>query len=89
MDCFWWSETTFEDSIYDSRMSLEVEFVSFRVGIARLIPVRSRASYRCAFETDAAFSVNQRNLFDENYGLASTQALKNKDIPEGLFVAAS
>jgi glutamate dehydrogenase len=22
-------------------------------------------------------------LFDENYGLASTQALKNKDIPEG------
>lgn len=27
--------------------------------------------------------MNQRNLFDENYGLASTQALKNKDIPEG------
>ena len=22
-------------------------------------------------------------LFDENYGLASTQSLKNKDIPEG------
>lgn len=22
-------------------------------------------------------------MFDENYGLASTQALKNKDIPEG------
>lgn len=30
-----------------------------------------------------AYSMNQRNLFDENYGLASTQALKNKDIPEG------
>ncbi|KAI5476655.1 hypothetical protein MNV49_007433 [Pseudohyphozyma bogoriensis] len=30
-----------------------------------------------------AYSVSQRNLFDENYGLASTQALKNKDIPEG------
>ncbi|KAH8924623.1 NAD-dependent glutamate dehydrogenase [Atractiella rhizophila] len=29
------------------------------------------------------YSINQRNLFDENYSLASTQALKNKDIPEG------
>ncbi|KZS93793.1 NAD(P)-binding protein [Sistotremastrum niveocremeum HHB9708] len=26
---------------------------------------------------------NQRMLFDENYALASTQSLKNKDIPEG------
>jgi len=30
-----------------------------------------------------AYSINQRMLFDENYGLASTQSLKNKDIPEG------
>ena len=29
------------------------------------------------------YSINQRMLFDENYGLASTQNLKNKDIPEG------
>jgi hypothetical protein len=29
------------------------------------------------------YSINARKLFDENYGLASTQALKNKDIPEG------
>ena len=29
------------------------------------------------------YSINQRQLFDENYGLASTQNLKNKDIPEG------
>ncbi|RDB18899.1 NAD-specific glutamate dehydrogenase [Hypsizygus marmoreus] len=29
------------------------------------------------------FSINQRMLFDENYALASTQNLKNKDIPEG------
>ncbi|KAG8214676.1 NADH-dependent glutamate dehydrogenase [Butyriboletus roseoflavus] len=29
------------------------------------------------------YSINQRMLFDENYGLASTQSLKNKDIPEG------
>ncbi|KXS12524.1 NAD-dependent glutamate dehydrogenase [Gonapodya prolifera JEL478] len=30
-----------------------------------------------------AFSINLRNLFDENYNLASTQQRKNKDIPEG------
>ena len=30
-----------------------------------------------------SYSINQRQLFDENYGLASTQSLKNKDIPEG------
>lgn len=30
-----------------------------------------------------AFSINARSLFDENYGLASTQQRKNKDIPEG------
>jgi glutamate dehydrogenase len=29
------------------------------------------------------YNNNARRLFDENYGLASTQALKNKDIPEG------
>ena len=29
------------------------------------------------------YSINQRMLFDENYGLAATQNLKNKDIPEG------
>ncbi|KIJ94178.1 hypothetical protein K443DRAFT_134832 [Laccaria amethystina LaAM-08-1] len=29
------------------------------------------------------YSVNQRMLVDENYGLAATQSLKNKDIPEG------
>jgi glutamate dehydrogenase len=29
------------------------------------------------------YSINQRLLFDENYALASTQSLKNKDIPEG------
>ncbi|KAE9387383.1 NAD-specific glutamate dehydrogenase [Gymnopus androsaceus JB14] len=29
------------------------------------------------------YSINQRMLFDENYNLASTRSLKNKDIPEG------
>ncbi|RUP42940.1 Glutamate/Leucine/Phenylalanine/Valine dehydrogenase-domain-containing protein [Jimgerdemannia flammicorona] len=30
-----------------------------------------------------AYSINLRTMFDENYGLASTQQRKNKDIPEG------
>ena len=30
-----------------------------------------------------AYSIAQRQLFDENYALAATQSLKNKDIPEG------
>lgn len=30
-----------------------------------------------------AYAINARNVFDENYGLASTQQRKNKDIPEG------
>lgn len=30
-----------------------------------------------------AYDINVRNLFDENYNLASTQQRKNKDIPEG------
>lgn len=30
-----------------------------------------------------AYAINARNLFDENYALASTQQRKNKDIPEG------
>lgn len=30
-----------------------------------------------------AYAINARSIFDENYGLASTQQRKNKDIPEG------
>lgn len=33
--------------------------------------------------SEDAYAVNVRNLIDENYGLASTQQRKNKDIPEG------
>lgn len=29
------------------------------------------------------YNTNVRTLFDENYALAATQNLKNKDIPEG------
>ncbi|OJT02203.1 NAD-specific glutamate dehydrogenase [Trametes pubescens] len=42
-------------------------------GGIRIVMSRNRENY----------SINQRMLFDENYGLASTQTLKNKDIPEG------
>lgn len=42
-------------------------------GGIRIVKSRNRESY----------SINARRLFDENYGLASTQQRKNKDIPEG------
>ena len=42
-------------------------------GGIRIVRSRNRENY----------SINQRTLFDENYALASTQHLKNKDIPEG------
>ncbi|EFX02642.1 NAD-specific glutamate dehydrogenase [Grosmannia clavigera kw1407] len=42
-------------------------------GGIRIVKSRSKEAYR----------INARNLFDENYGLASTQQRKNKDIPEG------
>ncbi|KAF9778587.1 NADH-dependent glutamate dehydrogenase [Thelephora terrestris] len=42
-------------------------------GGIRIVMSRNRENY----------SINQRMLFDENYGLAWTQTLKNKDIPEG------
>lgn len=63
-------------------------------GGIRIVNSRNREAYSSAFYRSESFrlgncrlttfsSVNQRNLFDEAYGLASTQALKNKDIPEG------
>lgn len=33
--------------------------------------------------TKEAYGINAQGLFEENYGLASTQQRKNKDIPEG------
>lgn len=50
-----------------------VRFVDVARGGIRVI--RSRNT--------AAFSANVSTLFDENYNLALTQQLKNKDIPEG------
>lgn len=58
---------------------------SCKVATGKRTLVRPLASSPACFcmLTSTRLAVNQRNLFDENYGLASTQALKNKDIPEG------
>ncbi|KAI0345625.1 NADH-dependent glutamate dehydrogenase [Trametopsis cervina] len=50
-----------------------IRFRDVARGGIRMVRSRNRETY----------SINQRQLFDENYGLASTQSLKNKDIPEG------
>ncbi|TFK23414.1 glutamate dehydrogenase [Coprinopsis marcescibilis] len=50
-----------------------IRFADVARGGIRIVRSRNRENY----------SINQRQLFDENYGLASTQSLKNKDIPEG------
>ena len=50
-----------------------VRFRDVARGGIRVIRSRNRENY----------SINQRTLFDENYNLALTQNLKNKDIPEG------
>jgi glutamate dehydrogenase len=50
-----------------------VRFRDVARGGIRIVMSRNKENY----------SINQRMLFDENYALASTQSLKNKDIPEG------
>ncbi|PWN49527.1 putative glutamate dehydrogenase, NAD(+)-specific [Violaceomyces palustris] len=50
-----------------------VRFRDVARGGIRVVRSRNRETY----------SINQRTLFDENYALASTQHLKNKEIPEG------
>ncbi|KZS93784.1 NAD-specific glutamate dehydrogenase [Sistotremastrum niveocremeum HHB9708] len=50
-----------------------IRFRDVARGGIRIVRSRTRENY----------SINQRMLFDENYALASTQSLKNKDIPEG------
>ncbi|KAJ7444126.1 NAD-specific glutamate dehydrogenase [Mycena galericulata] len=44
--------------------------------------IRFRDVARGGIRNKENYSINQRMLFDENYGLASTQLLKNMDIPE-------
>lgn len=50
-----------------------IRFRDVARGGIRIVRARNREGY----------SIAQRHLFDENYALASTQSLKNKDIPEG------
>ncbi|KIK48084.1 hypothetical protein CY34DRAFT_798722 [Suillus luteus UH-Slu-Lm8-n1] len=50
-----------------------IRFRDVARGGIRIVTSRNKENY----------SINQRMLFDENYGLAATQSLKNKDIPEG------
>ncbi|KAK4217893.1 NAD-specific glutamate dehydrogenase [Rhypophila decipiens] len=50
-----------------------LRFKDIARGGIRIVKSRSKEAYR----------INARNIFDENYGLASTQQRKNKDIPEG------
>ncbi|KAI1247887.1 glutamate dehydrogenase (NADP(+)) gdh1 [Eutypa lata] len=50
-----------------------LRFKDISRGGIRIVKSRSKEAYQ----------INARNLFDENYGLASTQQRKNKDIPEG------
>ena len=50
-----------------------VRFRDVARGGIRIVRSKNRENY----------SINQRTLFDENYALASTQQLKNKEIPEG------
>ncbi|KIY46227.1 NADH-dependent glutamate dehydrogenase [Fistulina hepatica ATCC 64428] len=60
-------------SIGNEFRGFHVRFRDVARGGIRIVLSRNREVY----------SINQRMLFDENYGLASTQNLKNKDIPEG------
>lgn len=50
-----------------------LRFKDISRGGIRIVKSRNKESY----------AINARSLFDENYGLASTQQRKNKDIPEG------
>nr|AAD02872.1 glutamate dehydrogenase [Trypanosoma brucei] len=43
----------------------------------------ARGAVRMIFSKDTMYRRNKRSVFQENYNLALTQLLKNKDIPEG------
>lgn len=77
-------ETILEVSTSASGMLHVVVFVSSCREIGSMCDYLLNA-YNCWLRTLCSrnYSINQRMLFDENYNLASTQSLKNKDIPEG------
>ena len=69
------------DSTFDSEMLLEAAFVSSVRGTKSESRISSLKL--ATHPVNRNYSINLRQLFDENYALASTQSLKNKDIPEG------
>ncbi|KAA1476871.1 NAD-specific glutamate dehydrogenase [Dentipellis sp. KUC8613] len=60
-------------ALWNEFRGFHIRFRDVARGGIRIVRSRNKENY----------SINQRQLFDENYGLASTQSLKNKDIPEG------
>ncbi|KAL2760901.1 hypothetical protein ACRALDRAFT_2039440 [Sodiomyces alcalophilus JCM 7366] len=73
-------EIEYPTPLYGMFLVIGPEFRGFHLrfkdvarGGIRIVKSRSKEAYR----------INARNLFDENYNLASTQQRKNKDIPEG------
>lgn len=73
-------EVEYPKPLYGMFLVIGAEFRGFHLrfkdisrGGIRIVKSRSKEAY----------GINARNLFDENYGLASTQQRKNKDIPEG------
>ncbi|ROT42093.1 NAD-specific glutamate dehydrogenase [Sodiomyces alkalinus F11] len=73
-------EIEYPTPLYGMFLVIGAEFRGFHLrfkdvarGGIRIVKSRSKEAYR----------INARNLFDENYNLASTQQRKNKDIPEG------
>ncbi|KZT37350.1 NAD(P)-binding protein [Sistotremastrum suecicum HHB10207 ss-3] len=75
-DCIPSSDLNREDSMPGSEMSQEVKSGSFGPGHENL-PPSHYTRVRELYQSPSGMP------FDENYALASTQSLKNKDIPEG------
>ncbi|KAI0316462.1 Glutamate/Leucine/Phenylalanine/Valine dehydrogenase-domain-containing protein [Amylostereum chailletii] len=60
-----------------------IRFRDVARGGIRIVRSRNKENYSINQRMLASTGANAGDSFDENYGLASTQSLKNKDIPEG------
>ncbi|EPY50639.1 NAD-dependent glutamate dehydrogenase Gdh2 [Schizosaccharomyces cryophilus OY26] len=73
-------QAQFGDPLYAMIMSVGNEFRGFHLRFRDV----ARGGIRLIKSANSeALNLNARGLFDENYNLANTQMLKNKDIPEG------
>ncbi|WBW72588.1 NAD-dependent glutamate dehydrogenase Gdh2 [Schizosaccharomyces osmophilus] len=73
-------QAQFKDPLYAMIMSVGNEFRGFHLRFRDV----ARGGIRLIKSANTeALNLNARGLFDENYNLANTQKLKNKDIPEG------